>query len=1533
MKKRKKILAFFVTAALAIGSLPAAAAVNLQTGDETESHLHSDACYGSVLVCTKEERESHAHADNCYGLVLSCMEAEHTHSSECYDPVGNLICDTDEHTHEDACYQQTLTCGLEEREGHTHTYSCYEQQLICGYSDENADTENSGNKTELSEKDLAAVTSLKNLIDEFLSAHQLALENGDEGIDKLEHMREEITEAYDALSPEAQALVDNYSSFLEIINGDISSISEDSVASVDGKGYNTLKEAYAEAEKSAGTIVLLKDISMDGYWFEISSTVTVDLNDCSISARPGGFVFYIVEGGNLTLKGSGNVNGGGYDYGIIWNANGTLKIEDSVVLQNNEAGSSGWGGAVYNTGKFIMDGGSIQNTSAAGGGAVCNMGIFTMNNGTISQTSATWYGGAVYNTGTFEMNGGRLGNCKTTEGTSYGGAVYNTGNMVMNGGTVSNCTTSIGGGGVHLKSGSFTMNNGTIEGCKVTSSRFGGSLGGGGVSVQSGATFTMNNGLIWKNKSSGGDGGSGVANDGTFTMTGGQIIMNDATGPDGYANLGGGVNNTSTMTMSGGMIAKNNGMGGVYSGDRDSRFTMTGGAVFENYALAISSVGVTEENKKVDIVLHASHQGNDDVSVCKASDMTAYGYAFTAWKYIGKGWRVAKTYENQDITGTLVPSNSELEIAGTDQIFFRAVFTASEVEGKEGIYLNGTLGDDNKDGTNAENAVRTFEKAWQLANKKLDGNEEEPVTIYVCGEVRISGREAWGENNAKNIIVMRADGYRGELAKVTAGGALTLQNITIDGNKGTEYTDSLVHVMGGGKLLIQEGAVLQNNLAGRESKGYDGGAVYIENGTGEMTGGVIQNNTARNNGGGVSVCHGTFTMSGGEIVGNTAVYGGGICAVRGGRVELRDNALISKNSASDGGGVNLGAHTTAEAYYGNEKQTLEMTGGTISTNSASNNGGGIFIQSNSSAIIREGDIVENEITGGSSFRYRGAGIYVNGGKGNQLDTDDEIPNGLLQLYNAEIADNIANEYGGGLAACPTANVKIYVTDGAVFHNNRLDTKSALDIYIAESKNQNSTSYVSDFMLGGGMYQWFWGDSAEGIRAEQSQYQDTAAEVLLSGLCNAADVEKAVELATVHITGNHAQKGSGGGIAANGDVIIGTPDPSETEAEITISKSWEDNNNKYNTRPDKIKLDLQYGKYTLRGIELTEANNWTTTLKNMPNDILQQQDPSVHVLEYDSGKYSLGKVKGEIQGTTLTISIENQYTHPTGNLTVSKIVSGSSASNTKEFAFTVTLDDKTISGTYGDMVFENGVANFTLKTGESKTTSNLPAGVTYEVVEQEANTDGYTTSSVGETGAIQANKTAEAIFNNHKDSSGGSSYTSVSVKKVWKLDDGGAAADSVTVNLLRNGVIYATVKLDSSNNWSYSWNRLNDSYIWTVEEVNVPDGFMVTIDRAPGNSFTIINDDNPNEPDKPDNPDVPDDPDEPDDPDVPDTPDNPDTPNTPDEPDNPSTSEEPGLPQTGQLWWPVVLALMFGFALLAIGIQDMQRHRYHGKHEK
>ena len=120
---------------------------------------------------------------------------------------------------------------------------------------------------------------------------------------------------------------------------------------------------------------------------------------------------------------------------------------------------------------------------------------------------------------------------------------------------------------------------------------------------------------------------------------------------------------------------------------------------------------------------------------------------------------------------------------------------------------------------------------------------------------------------------------------------------------------------------------------------------------------------------------------------------------------------------------------------------------------------------------------------------------------------------------------------------------------------------------------------------------------------------------------------------------------------------------------------------------------------------------------------------------------------------------------TGDLSLTKEVSGEGADTEREFSFTVTLSDDTISGVYGDMVFDDGVATVKAKHGQTVNAIDLPAGVTYKIVEIEANQDGYATSSTGETGAILKDEVAEAVFVNHKEKT-----VEVLVEKIWKLNE-------------------------------------------------------------------------------------------------------------------------------------------------------------------
>lgn len=186
-----------------------------------------------------------------------------------------------------------------------------------------------------------------------------------------------------------------------------------------------------------------------------------------------------------------------------------------------------------------------------------------------NENSWGWIGVVVESTGSFVMDGGAIiGNGRSRTG------VIVSGKFTMNNGTISGSSCSIDdwGSGVWVNSGgTFSMNDGLITDNNAYE--------GGGVYVYRNASFTMNGGQISGNRAGYG-GGVYATGNGSFTMNGGTISGNSSS-------LGGGVCNyygDSTFTMTGGAITGNSGMG-VYI--LYSNFNKTGGTVSDNTDYAI----------------------------------------------------------------------------------------------------------------------------------------------------------------------------------------------------------------------------------------------------------------------------------------------------------------------------------------------------------------------------------------------------------------------------------------------------------------------------------------------------------------------------------------------------------------------------------------------------------------------------------------------------------------------------------------------------------------------------------------------------------------------------------------------------------------------------------------------------------------------------------------------------------------------------------------------------------------------------------
>ena len=82
-------------------------------------------------------------------------------------------------------------------------------------------------------------------------------------------------------------------------------------------------------------------------------------------------------------------------------------------------------------------------------------------------------------------------------------------------------------------------------------------------------------------------------------------------------------------------------------------------------------------------------------------------------------------------------------------------------------------------------------------------------------------------------------------------------------------------------------------------------------------------------------------------------------------------------------------------------------------------------------------------------------------------------------------------------------------------------------------------------------------------------------------------------------------------------------------------------------------------------------------------------------------------------------------------------------------------------------------------------------------------------------------------------------TAITIKKVWNTDASTKTADSVTVQLLRNGKVVETAILSESNNWQITYTDMPESDAYSIIEMNVPQGFTATY-KQQGYVFTVTN---------------------------------------------------------------------------------------------
>lgn len=191
------------------------------------------------------------------------------------------------------------------------------------------------------------------------------------------------------------------------------------------------------------------------------------------------------------------------------------------------------------------------------------------------------------------------------------------------------------------------------------------------------------------------------------------------------------------------------------------------------------------------------------------------------------------------------------------------------------------------------------------------------------------------------------------------GGALTIED-----SIGTGVIQGSGTVTGNGGAIWMSSSDSNNalTLTGGTIRGFtatDGGGVYVDGGSFEMTNGTISDCKAANAGGGVYVSSGTFEMSGGSIENCTAYEGAGVkVLVSSGKASFSMSGGTIEGSSRDG--VSIAAIDSGTSEF-------SMSGGTIKDNS----GYGVWVD-NGSAVMSGGSVKGS----GSYDIYIGSGAAL-----------------------------------------------------------------------------------------------------------------------------------------------------------------------------------------------------------------------------------------------------------------------------------------------------------------------------------------------------------------------------------------------------------------------------------------------------------------------------------------------------------------------------------------------------------------------------
>lgn len=471
------------------------------------------------------------------------------------------------------------------------------------------------------------------------------------------------------------------------------------------------------------------------------------------------------------------------------------------------------------------------------------------------------------------------------------------------------------------------------------------------------------------------------------------------------------------------------------------------------------------------------------------------------------------------------------------------------------------------------------------------------------------------------------------------------------------------------------------------------------------------------------------------------------------------NVVVMDNGKSDSDGYGFGIG----CYDG--KLTMESSTLTATGNTGAWYGYAVFVDG---LDVDSGSTLDIRDNGGSGLGVGGIGVIQGGSQvicdGNGTN-DPGYGSGGLYVYagggdlTIESGANVSVCQNKGLAAIVNS-CKLHIQNDA---NVSVDNNAKLGIYNSYDSDltiESGANVTANHNGAHGIYNQETGNLKQGAFLIESGANVTANYNTVSGIfnCNLFTVEKGANLqveynsncgiqndehATLNLLAgsvryNHAGN-QGGGLCNKGTAILS----------------------------DDVELYNNHAR--LSGDDIYNADGATITFGPTGKGWALDGEPDCYDFItgwYDDSETTRWNAHGdEADLHMVLVAPVASYTGPlslkaahgsTGSLTVCKETVGELLPSDYDtvFTFELTLDDDaitTIDDKWCGVPFKNGKTSFTLKSGESITLSNLPAGIGYTITETAQ--DGWTLLNLNpaETGVVPQNDTAKVVFTNLKNS--------------------------------------------------------------------------------------------------------------------------------------------------------------------------------------